>query len=197
MDSKLCACGNKGHRNLRVWLDPPSENDSESEDFDPVENDELDWEEIEQEISMLIPLTISSQGYCIPCQRFIDEWPELTRCLPTLGNYEDSVQLEHYETPFELAAGDRSGCRLCALFVQGIRNDAGLEIFYKSAGRLKCLGNSPAIAVYIDMGLLGSLRMDLEMSGEVWRRSIMESLYIVKGEVSGKFSIRPITLAVR
>jgi hypothetical protein len=37
----------------------------------------------------------------------------------------------------------------------------------------------------------------LEMSGEVWRRSIMETLYIVKGEVSGKFSIRPITLAVR
>jgi hypothetical protein len=76
MDSKLCACGNKGHRNLSVWLDPPSGNDSESEDFDPVENGELDWEEIEQEIRMLMPLAISSQGYCIPCQRFIDEWPE-------------------------------------------------------------------------------------------------------------------------
>ena len=196
MDSKFCACGNKGHRNLSVWLDPPSVNDSESEDFDPVENDELDWEEIEQEISMLMPLAISSQGYCIPCQCFIDEFPELSRHLPTLGNYEDSVQLEHYETPFELAAGDRSGCRLCSLFVQCIRNDFGLESFYKSAGRLKCLGNSPAITVFIDMGLRGSLLMELQMRGEVWRRSIMESLYIVKGEVSGKFSIRPITIAV-
>jgi hypothetical protein len=121
-------------------------------------------------------------------------WPELSRHLPTLGNYENSVQLEHYETPFELAAGDRSGCRLFALFVQG---SFCLESFYKSAGRLKCLGNSPAITVYIDMGLRQSLLIQLEMRGEVWRRSIMESLYIVKGEVSGKFSIRPITLAVR
>jgi hypothetical protein len=165
-----------------LWLD------SESEVFDPVENDELDWEEIEQEISMLMPLEIGSEGYCIPCQSFIDEWPELSRCLPTLGNYKDSVQLEHYETPFELEAGDRSGCRLCVLFVHGIKNfNGGLENFYKSAARLKCLGRSPAITVFIDRVFTGSLLMELKMSGEVWRRIIMESLYIVKGEISGKF----------
>lgn len=157
----------------------------------------FDRKEIEQEISMLMPLEISSDGYCIPCQSFIDEWPELSRCLPTLGNYKDSVRLEHYETPFELAAGYRSGCRLCALFVQGIRNYIGFEIYYKSAGRHKCLGNSPAIYVWIDMGPRRSLSIQLEMRGELWRRSIMESLYIVKGEVSGEFSIRSITLAVR
>jgi hypothetical protein len=47
------------------------------------------------------------------------------------------------------------------------------------------------------MGPRRSLSIQLEMRGELWRRSIMESLYIVKGEVSGEFSIRSITLAVR
>jgi hypothetical protein len=140
---------------------------------------------------MLMPLEIGSDGYCIPCQSFIDEWPELSRCLPTLGDYKDSVRLEHYETPFELAAGDRSGCRLCALFVQGIKSFVGgLENFYKSAARLKCLGRSPAITVCIDKVFTGLLLIQLQMHGEVWRLIIMKSLCIVKGEISGKFSIR-------
>ena len=183
MDTELCECGNKGHRKLRAWLGSLSEDGSEDDDIPLVEDDELVLDEVEQEINQLVPIAITSQGYCHRCQGFIDDWPGLSQRLPTTGDSKWIIR-EHYETPFEVEAGDRSGCRLCALFVQGIKmQPPGLESFYKTANRLKCLRRSPGIRLHIEMHI--SLCLDLQMDGEVFRRSVMEALHIVRSDVPG------------
>jgi hypothetical protein len=88
MNSEPCRWGNRGHRNLWASLDPvesPSDDDDDDEssiDSLLVEEDELYLDEVEQQINQLLPVTITSQGYCIQCQGLIDTWPELSHRLP-------------------------------------------------------------------------------------------------------------------
>lgn len=113
-----------------------------------VQEDEIDLRLLEARVEDLRSKSPVTERFCLDCQDLFDNWPDLsnatvahrhgTRCFPVTGaNWKHAVARSCHTVQLEAAV--RSGCHLCALLFQVLKDTQLLPLLRRIEARIESL----------------------------------------------------------
>ncbi|KAI2603680.1 heterokaryon incompatibility protein-domain-containing protein [Hypoxylon sp. NC1633] len=107
-----------------------------------VDDDELEYDEMERKVQQLMPTSRVLEGFCAQCRHLLGHWPELSTDFwtPALGRSCRTVEIE---------AATRSGCRFCSFLFARLLRFSLLDTFRKIENRLNFLNSGQTASLMI------------------------------------------------